>query len=246
MREMEFKLSFFTSVLTYLSWGLLNILFYNFIYRHVDNVAGWDISSVYILIATYLIVKTTLQTLFQRNLREINGLVINGGLDLVLVKPVSSQFYVSLRKTTPQGIVRIIFALAVLYIVTKRGGFYVSLYTSLLFTLFIILAVLIFYSLWFTAVSLVFWLGRVNNIAYLSRPLFSFAKMPVDAYPRKVTFLLTFVIPVVFVTTIPAKILLGNFEIYWLISGFFVALFLLLLTQKFWETSLRRYSSAGG
>lgn len=246
MRELEFKLSFLSETLAYLLWGVLNIVFFGFIYGHVDQVLGWDLKSMYVLVATYLLVKTATQTLFQPSLKRINSLVVDGRLDLVLTKPVSSQFYVSLGRLRPEGFIRVLFVLCIFYLLYLRADLKPNLSSLLAFCLFIVISILIFYSLWFMTVITVFWFGRVNNIVYISKPMMNLAKVPIDAYPRFLSFFLTFIIPIIFVTTIPAKILLGEFSLLWLIFGVISSLALLLISHKFWNLALKRYSSAGG
>ena len=201
---------------------------------------------MYMLAATYLLVKTILQTFFQTNFRRINSLVIDGRLDLVLTKPVSSQFFVSLRRISILGIVRLLFTLGILYLVIQRTGVTVPLVGILFYFIYIILGIIIFYSIWFMSVLSVFWLGRINNIAFISRPMLNIAKFPLDVYPRGASLFLTFVIPLAFIATIPTKSILGYFSLPWLFFGLFAAAFFLYLSHLLWNAALKRYSSAGG
>jgi ABC-2 type transport system permease protein len=57
-------------------------------------------------------------------------------------------------------------------------------------------------------------------------------------------FFFTFVIPVAFLTTVPAEALLGRTELIWTLGAGILALALFLASRAFWQFALRFYTSA--
>lgn len=64
------------------------------------------------------------------------------------------------------------------------------------------------------------------------------------AYPAAYRFFFTFIVPVTFLTTVPAEVILGRVEIPWLIGGLVLAVVLFWASSKFWSFALRFYTSA--
>jgi ABC-2 type transport system permease protein len=64
------------------------------------------------------------------------------------------------------------------------------------------------------------------------------------AYPAAYRFFFTFVVPVAFLTTVPAEAMLGRGEIVWTAGAGILAIGLLFFSRYFWQFALRFYTSA--
>jgi ABC-2 type transport system permease protein len=70
-------------------------------------------------------------------------------------------------------------------------------------------------------------------------------KYPMAAYPAALQFFFTFVLPVGFLTTAPAEIMLGRHTtIGWLLGAALLAAGLFTFSRFFWRFALRSYTSA--
>ena len=74
--------------------------------------------------------------------------------------------------------------------------------------------------------------------------LLAAGRFPIAAYPATYRFFFTFVVPVAFMTTVPAQTLLGRGDPLWLIGGGCLATVLLILSSRVWQFALRFYTSA--
>ncbi len=64
------------------------------------------------------------------------------------------------------------------------------------------------------------------------------------AYPTAYRFFFTFVVPVAFLTTVPAEAMLGRVQVGWIVGAGVLALGLLFVARFFWRFALRFYTSA--
>jgi ABC-2 type transport system permease protein len=64
------------------------------------------------------------------------------------------------------------------------------------------------------------------------------------AYPAAYRFFFTFVVPVAFLTTVPAEVILGRGEWIWTLGAGILAIALLFASRAFWQFALRFYTSA--
>lgn len=242
--ETQYRANFFLLTLMSLGWGLVYIFLYVFIFAYIDKVGDWTYERSLILGATFLLVHALNGFLFGQNLKKIAQIIYSGDLDLILVKPISSQFYISLRQFYLRPFVRFILAWVVLGIVLTQTNIKVTLLSFLSYLFLLIISTIIVYSLWFMTCCSVFWIGNIENIYELFNPILRTTALPFDILPGVLKEIVFFVIPLVFITTIPAKVLFGLTSWPTVFYGIFIAGLLLFLSHKLWNFALSRYSSA--
>ncbi|MFC1711357.1 ABC transporter permease [Patescibacteria group bacterium] len=242
--ELQYRGNFFLQVLVNLGWGLVYILLYSFIFAHIEKVGDWTYERSLVLAATFLIIQTINKFLFRQNLKKFSQMIYLGDLDLVLTKPLSSQFYISLKQFYLRPFVRFILAIIILLIVLAQTGIKVSFVSFMSFLVIIVISTVIVYSLWFMSCCSAFWLGNIENIYELFHPILRITALPLDILPGFLKEIFFFVIPLVFIATIPAKTLLGLVSWSTILYGFIISIVLLFLSHKLWNFALKNYSSA--
>jgi len=90
--------------------------------------------------------------------------------------------------------------------------------------------------------ALVFWTPFL--FTWLLNSLFQMARYPVGLYPSWLRLILTWVIPVGIITTIPAEALSGDLPWEMLLGSLAFALALVVGASALFRTGLRRYASA--
>lgn len=181
-------------------------------------------------------------SLFNVNLNRIVQQVQEGTLDFVLLKPISSQFWLSTRVFSPWGLVDIGFGLVlILY-----AGIQLRLpaWAYVLGLLLLLLGLVILYSLWFMLGATSIWFVKIYNVTEVLRGLVEAGRFPLVAYPVAYRLFFTFVVPVAFLTTVPAETLLGRAQWPWLVGSALLAVGLLVGSHLFWRFALRFYTSA--
>jgi ABC-2 type transport system permease protein len=103
---------------------------------------------------------------------------------------------------------------------------------------------MILYSLWFILGATSIWFVKIYNITEVLRGLLEACRYPIIAYPVGYRFFFTFVVPVAFLTTIPAQAMLGEIQFTWVLGSGFLALLLFFISTQFWRFALRFYTSA--
>lgn len=91
--------------------------------------------------------------------------------------------------------------------------------------------------------SLAFW-GPSLQAAVLYKALWQFGRYPVSIYQQPIRFALTYILPVAFITTVPAQALTRGASPLLLMVGLAVGLGAILIAQLVWKAGLRRYTSA--
>jgi ABC-2 type transport system permease protein len=88
------------------------------------------------------------------------------------------------------------------------------------------------------------WFVKIYNVTEVLRGLLEAGRFPMAAYPAAYRVFFTFVIPVAFLTTVPAEALLGEGHWGWLLGSAGLSLLLLQFSRWFWRFALRSYTSA--
>lgn len=124
----------------------------------------------------------------------------------------------------------------------KRLGLEIHNYLLSVIPLFFGLVIL--YSLWFMLGATSIWFVKIYNVTEVLRGLLEAGRYPIVAYPTAYRFFFTFVVPVTFLTTVPAEVMLGQIQFTWLIGAAVLAIVLFWVSTKFWRFALRFYTSA--
>lgn len=242
--ELEYRLNFV--VATFSSIGnLAGSLFGLFLFYQDGSgysFEGWSWEEALVVLGVFTVLQGLSTTALAPNLNQIVKHVQNGTLDFILLKPISSQFWLSTRTLSPWGIPDVLFGLALIGYAGSKLSFGAIAYVSGILPL--ILGFLILYSLWFMLGAMSIWFVKIYNVTEVLRGLLEAGRFPVVAYPTAYRFFFTFIIPVTFLTTIPAQAFLSQVESHWIVAAVGLAIALLLISNRFWRFALRFYTSA--
>lgn len=243
LAEMEYRINFVLAALNSLA-NLAGALFgLSLFFRNSATLGGWTWHEALIVLGLFTTLNGLSAILLTPNLNRIVEHVREGTLDYVLLKPVDSQLWLSLRRFSPWGIPDVLFGLVVIaYGAISHGSGAVALPLAVLPLL---ASLLILYSLWFILATTTVWFVQIYNVTEVLRSLLDAGRFPIDAFPTGVYRLVfTFVVPVAFLTSVPARALLGNVSTMQLSLALVVATLLFVVSRLFWRFALRFYTSA--
>lgn len=240
--EAEYRVNFVLAVLN----SILNLggsLFGLFLfYRTGYQPGGWRWEAALIVLGIYTIMDGLSSTFLAPNLSRIVQHIQEGTMDFVLLKPMDTQFWLSARNVSLWGLPNVVFGFVMLGYAAAK----LDLTTAAFFrgTLFFVPALMVLYSLWFFLGTLSIWFVKIYNITFVLRSVLEAGRFPLDAYPAGFRFFFTFLIPVAFLTTIPARAVTGTFHPGTLVAAVLLGLALLAASRWFWRFALRYYTSA--
>jgi ABC-2 type transport system permease protein len=167
-----------------------------------------------------------------------------GTLDFLLTTPISSQFMVSFRHVGVYNWLDPILGLGLVVFGLVGRGKRVTLTGLAGFFVLGLAGVAIMYSLALAVQCLAVWSIGSEGLDDVIQGMVEAGRFPVDLYRGVVKAILTFVIPVALLTTIPADALLGRSTPGLVGIALVVAAALLWITSRLWTWSLRRYAGA--
>ena len=240
--ELEYRINFILAALTSLG-NLSGSIFGLFLfYRTGYTFQGWRWEEALIVLGIFTLLQGFSSTFLAPNLNRIVDHVQKGTLDFVLLKPISSQFWLSTHTLSPWGLPDIIFGVILIGYAGGRLG--ITLTNYLISAIPLVFGLGSLYSLWFMLGATSIWFVKIYNVTEVLRGLLEAGRYPMVAYPIAYRFFFTFVVPVAFFTTVPAEAMLGRVQVGWIVGAGLLALGLLIVTRFFWSFALRFYTSA--
>lgn len=238
IRDLTFRTNFFIEVISSMSWMIMNLGFYTLVYQFTPDIEGWEKYEFFVFIATTMFINSLVQAFFMPNAQELSELVRTGGLDFALLKPIDTQFLVSLRRVNWSSLGNFGIALVLLaYALPKIEGLELSPWQFLLYPAYILMGVLILYSVMMTLAATSIWLGRNQSLYDFWFYITNFSRYPMEIYKgtygEPLRNLFTFVIPILVVINVPANLMakpLGMGSEQATNKGLQLALFTLLAT----------------
>jgi viologen exporter family transport system permease protein len=244
LNDTEYRADFFGQLLVTLLGIGTQLAAVWVIFSHTPNLAGWSLPEVLALLGVYNFMSGFIGALIAPNMRRLLEDVQQGTLDFALLKPVESQFLVSVRQFVIWRLTDIVLGIALAVYATLRMTHQISLYEALLFPVMLLCGTVIVYAFWLILITTSFWFIRLENIEMIWWNLFEAGRYPINVYPVPIRNFLTFVVPIAFVTTIPARALGRGLDGHTVLLAVLLAVAMALVSAWFWRVGLRRYGSA--
>lgn len=241
---MEFRAQFFAGIVSYLIWAGVSLLFIEVVFGNVGPVSGWSREEMWVLYGTFVILESMCYGLLGANMFRFSSTVRDGSLDLILTRPLNTQFFVSTRYVDPNGVLNSIPGFALILFGLNRIGHFPSLLEWISWLALSTCGFVIAYAIWFLFVTLSIWAIKLEGIAVVFDPMMQMARFPLQIYPQRMQGFLTFVLPVAFMTTFPTEALLGRGHLSTPGTALVVSAVLLYASHRFFNYALKFYGSA--
>ncbi|MGC6482000.1 MAG: ABC transporter permease [Synechococcus sp.] len=209
-----------------------------------QNLGGWTWHQALLVQGFYTVFDGMASTWLRPNLGSIVTHVREGTLDFVLLKPIDSQFWVSLRTFSPAGLPEILLGLLLAGWGAFQSGAVPTPGLLAVVVMMLVVAGMILYSLWFLIAATSIWFVKTWNATEVLRALLASGRYPLEAYPAPLRVLFTLILPVAFLTTVPAEVVLGRLDGSMVCLGVGLAAGFFTLARRFWLFALRFYTSA--
>lgn len=213
------------------------------VYTQTQSLAGWSWAEAVVLLGTYQVISGLFSTFIEPNLQWFGGQVRDGTLDGVLLKPVSSMFLASLGSCSPLALGQVVLGFIVLGAGLSELGAALTLWNACSWLLMLAVGLVITWASHVLLACVVLWApGLELDVVYGA--LWQFGRYPISIYQQPLRFVLTYIIPVAFISTFPARALTEGISPVLLGIGIGVSLGAIILVQFVWNAGLRRYTSA--
>ena len=220
IRDMTFRADFIFQCISSVAWTAMNVGFYLIIFRFTSMIGedtGWKRDEFFLFRATVWFINSLVQAFFMPNANEFSELIRTGGLDFALLKPIDTQFLISFRRIEWSALSNFVVGLLIagvsLYSMAVRevDALVPSPLSVLLYVFYVACGVAIMYSVMICLAATSVWLGRNQSLYDFWFYITNFSRYPMEIYNtplgRPLLGFFTFVVPVLVVVNVPARIL---------------------------------------
>lgn len=215
--------------------------FIYFLFSGTKQIASFSKDEILLFLLTFTLLGSIGQMLF-RSVYQFRTRLVSGDFDFDLVKPVSPVFpnlfggFDLLDLLTMPVLFFIL--IKVMASLNFSGG------QLLIYLLLSLNSLLIIGAIHVLVLSFGVLKTEVDNSIMLYRDLETMGRFPVDIYQQPLREILTFVVPVGVMFTIPGKALLGLVSWPVVLLSVVIGVVSLGLSFKFWNFALKQYTSA--
>ncbi len=246
IRELNFKANFILWMVVEVLWFCGQIVFFGIIFGQVDHIGDWSKWEVVLLVGTHQMISQIFQAFFFTNISNIPELVRTGRLDSLLVLPLDSQFATSTKQFGLDSVINAMLGGIVVIISLGKLQIVPSPPSVVLYFVAVCFGVAIHYSIMLSLAAVSFWIIRAQGLVYGYFNFLQIGRYPDVVFPRIFRFIFGWIIPVIIVANIPARLLIKPLEQPgWLILQLVAAGSVAFVASRvFWRFALRHYSSA--
>lgn len=206
-------------------------------------IAGYDLSQAIFILALFNLLSTSTQ-LFMRGIYVFRQKVVDGSFDFYLLNPLNELFYSLFSYTDPMDLLLFIpyVGITVWAWLSTGYAFTIPAVVFVLITLILVELMVVAWHIIMIGIGIRYL--EVDNTIMLYRDLERMAALPIELYGKYGSAFLTYVLPFALMATIPARIVFGLYNPWWLILFAALAYLQLRFALWFWRRSLLTYSSA--
>jgi len=232
-------------ILIFLSGKLLRfgffLAFLYFLVKGSDNLAGYSVNQTVFFFLTFNVVDILGQFLF-REVYRFRPLIVSGDFDLVLTKPMNALFRVLMGGADVIDLITIPPLFVAVYYV---GRLLAPSPAQIIYYFFLILNGLIIAMAFHIAVlSLGIITLEVDHTIMIYRDLTNMGRFPIEIYKQPLKGFLTYLVPVGVMISLPAKAMMGLISPTGILASFALGSVMFILSLRFWNFALTKYTSA--
>lgn len=235
------------SILSTVFYTISNIIFIDVLYANVTTIAGYSRNEM--LLFMYIgQISYYVSWLIHTNLDSLVDMVNTGLLDLILVRPVPSLFYVTFQRIRLYSVLRdCVPPMIVLTLVIKWQELNLNPFNLFAGLLICLMGTVCAHVVHFIATLPVFWIGQSAQVLDMSENIeYNIGKIiPYEGFGKKVQFFFTVFVPYLISAGVATSVVLGKTSALVMFPAVLViTLGALVIKQYAWNTALRAYSSA--
>jgi ABC-2 type transport system permease protein len=244
MKSMAYRKNFILGMFLVAVESLTVIVSVKIVFNHVGNIAGWSFDDMLVLSGIFMITHSLAWLFYEGGVNDLDKIINQGDLDWFLIKPVDTQFLATVHRVDVEDAARSLVGVAIMVIGLQSAPVFQTILMLPVFLLMLLAGQVVLYSITLAIKTISFksiqgW--ATNSIFWRFHGL---AQYPTDIYHGAVRIIYTFIFPLIFIATVPAKVLTGRFTLSLFFGAIVAAALSFIISRQIWKRALRGYSSA--
>lgn len=239
-----YRLDCIVGMISQIVTQLVEIIFIWIVFQNTDSLVGWDFRQILLLYGVTLISIAISGFCFDALYTIGPKYIKNGEFDEVLLRPVHPLISIigSSKEFTSLGYLGLGLFLTITMLIELMIPITILLVLKIIFFSIVGAGIIGAVNTIFSISS--FWTYRSNEVIWSFYRVYTFAQYPIDIYNKFIKFLITAILPFVFVAYYPAMNYLGmDSKMFYIAPVILIILWFLAI--KLWNLALNKYRSTG-
>lgn len=243
-RTLTFRTNLFFDVVLAVAGLLSALATILLVFTRTDRLAGWTQPETLVLAGTFQILTGIKATFIDPNLSWFPSRGIRQGtLDTYLLQPAPSLFLTSLATAAPLALVQTLLGLGVVAVGLGTHGRAPSPLAVAAWLLLVAIGAILTWAFGVILACLAFWAPRLELDVFYNAG-WELGRYPTDVYRRPIRLLLTYILPLTLIATLPASVLLRQPRPAVILTSAAAGVTAIIIATGVWRLGLRRYTGA--
>lgn len=243
--DLQMPFNLFVQFLNDILWYLLQIVLFESLYTNVSYLGAWGAPEMRVFLGILFLVDAFQMIFFAHNFDVFSEKVVKKDLDLILLRPVSSQQLMSCQRLQCGFILNAFFAFCWLMwsLSLLPGGF--SWQRLLLVFIVVPCGLAVFYASRLMINTFALLITKAEYFQDLYFAFFRMGQRPDRLYSPSVRYLILMIIPVAMIASVPTRVLIEPQDGFTLLFLILAAAVCLSVSHLFWKWAVKRYMVIG-
>ena len=245
-QELAYSTNFFISIfysLLGLGTAVIGILV---LFSQIESLGGWTFASTLSILGVFVTLSALRGLFISPSLDALAGMdgdVWTGNLDYHILRPIDIQFVASFRQWRPFALFDLLLGVGVIAFAIAQLTQTLTWLQLLSFVASLLIGLLVLYSLLLAFAGLVFW-SPGFLFGWVFDGIYEMARYPVNLYPSWIRLVLTWIVPVGVMTTVPVRALTGMLTPALFLGSLALAAAMFVGATVIFRMGVARYASA--
>lgn len=241
--ELEYRFNITVRIFTDIIWYAAQLSVYEVLFLHTKSLNGWELADTRVFMGILFVTDSLYMMCFSENLDRVGEKIRRGDLDLLLVKPVNSQWMLSFQKVSVAYLGN--FAISISWLCFAISRLPDTLGWRILWLIpSVPIGLTIVYGIRFIIASTALFFTRADAVTYIWYQLYRLGTRPDTIYPMLLRYAVLSILPIAFLASVPAQIVLNRASPWMVALGLGLASGLIWISNRIWNFGLQKYSSA--
>lgn len=241
-----YKANLISNIVSSTSWGILSVVIAILLTTKSPVVFGWTRTNFIILTAILNVVLGFYRIIFDPTMWTFTRKIHYGELDLILLRPLDSQFQMNIWDFDLGGTIRVSLAIVFAVYLFIANHINVTIFQFAAFILLAISGITIFYAVNFIVLTITIWNTNLSNLVDLVDQVSTLSRYPKEMYQQLGNIFYYILFPIVIIISVPTQILLGQNALTDSVLLVIFSILFFAASRFFWKFALRFYTSASG
>ncbi len=245
LSQMEYRANFIIGFIVESGFLFTKIMYLVVVYNINITINGYSPDDMMLYVGTFSIITAFYTGFIMVNFYDIPSHIKSGTLDMLITKPISLQFMLTLRKANfAMTFSNMIGGIVMVVIAWQKIGIPVTIFNILCYTCFIISGIIIAYAVFLFPQLLSFWIIETKAITEIADRGWDFNTMPMVIYTKWIQRIGIFVVPIFAISNFPSMFLVGKIDAIYVLWSVVAPIVFIFLIRLFWNYAVKNYSSA--